>query len=50
MARILAELVGQGAAVTLNTGIIWAVLCFTGFVGPVMATNSYLLGAGACLA
>ena len=44
MARILADVVAQGGTVDLNRGVIWGVLCFTGFVGPVMVTNSYLLG------
>jgi hypothetical protein len=44
MARILAEVVGQSGAVALGSGITWGVLCFAGFVGPVMVTNSYLLG------
>ena len=44
MARILAEVVGQSGAVTLDRGIVWGVLCFAGFVGPAMVTNAYLLG------
>jgi hypothetical protein len=44
MARILADVVGHNGDVTLSNGIIWGVLCFTGFVGPVMVTSSYLLG------
>ena len=44
MARILADVVGQGGAVALDKGIMWGVLCFGGFVGPVLVTNFYLRG------
>ena len=43
-ARILADVIGQGGAINVSRAIIWGVLCFAGFVGPVMVTNSYLLG------
>jgi Protein of unknown function (DUF1761) len=44
MARILADVVGQGGDVALEKGIMWGGLCFAGFVGPVLVTNSYLHG------
>jgi hypothetical protein len=44
MARILADVVGQGGDVALDKGIMWGGLCFAGFVGPVLVTNSYLHG------
>jgi hypothetical protein len=44
MARILADVVGHAGDVALDQGIIWAGLCFLGFVGPVLVTNIYVLG------
>ena len=44
MARILADVVGHAGDVTLDKGIMWGVLCFGGFVGPVTVTSSYLHG------
>ena len=44
MARILADVVAHTGSVTLDNGIMWAGLCFLGFIGPVMVNNSYLHG------
>ena len=44
MARILADIVGHAGDVTVDQSIIWAGLCFLGFVGPVLVTNAYLHG------
>lgn len=44
MARILADVVGHAGDVSLHQGLVWGGLCFLGFVGPVMVTNSYLHG------
>jgi hypothetical protein len=44
MARILADVVGHAGDVALDKGIMWGVLCFGGFVGPVLVTSSYLHG------